>query len=304
MKDFYRHTILFALPVVVLLLIIPVSESWKYHSLEKDCFGHASWIYSRINEHDRPVDLAFIGSSRMLNAVNDESLSQHFDEDEVTACNLAYCRLGRNLHLLMAKKLFANHSPQTLVLEIRENEDRYSHPVFPHLANTSDVIFPHLLFNRDYPLDVKNHLLYKLSYYQEYIFNLIEEKESNPELFGTAPSDKIEDPGKLINNNTNQYFNKMDWFYLKFPRAYISKISKLCKKSNSKLVFLYLPKFGSNLANVISVDYYQQYGTVLIPPDSIFNKKMNWQDPTHLNQHGAEDLSSWLISKKDLLLGN
>ena len=95
MKTIFQNSALFLLPIIVLLLFIPINVRKQYEGLSGDCANHAIWIYDRIVKNETPIDIAFIGSSHTMHAVNDKSLTENSHGKNIT--NLGYCRFGRNL---------------------------------------------------------------------------------------------------------------------------------------------------------------------------------------------------------------
>lgn len=90
-------------------LWLPYPRSQAYGSLPEDCYGHGPWLYHRLFEDPRPIDVAFLGSSRTLRAVHEEQVFPAVDSPVVA--NLGYCRLGRNLHWVIASDLMDTKPP-------------------------------------------------------------------------------------------------------------------------------------------------------------------------------------------------
>jgi len=67
-----------------------------------------------------------------------------------------------------------------------------------------------------------------------------------------------------------------------------------CKDAGIDLYFLYLPGYGTQANRPQELHFYENLGSVLLPPDSIFVNPENFFDPDHLNQKGARMLSKWL----------
>ena len=64
MKRLLRNIILFCVPLLVVLIILPVDKRSKYQGLEDDCFNHGIWIYDRVfnnKMHDvLPIAMAML----------------------------------------------------------------------------------------------------------------------------------------------------------------------------------------------------------------------------------------------------
>ena len=300
MKKLMKNIILLLLPVLVLIIVVPVDKRLNYQGLKDDCFNHGIWIYDRIYNNKTPIDIAFIGSSHTINGINDKLISKSTNNEE--AVNFGYCRLGRNLGYVFLKEIISKKQLKHLILEVREDEDRYSHPIFPFVANSNDVLLPIPFFNRDILSDIWTHLTYKTEILQDYIYSQKKETSIKTSNYGFASSadtvsssylDIIKQKRSIEKPSLTKFERR---FYMCFPRKYLSKINKLCNKNNIKITFLYLPSYGSPIEKPKEFNTYIKYGKVLIVPKHILQNKNNWYDENHLNQTGAKELSIWISS--------
>lgn len=301
MKKLILHIALFLLPAVILVLIIPVDVRMKYAGLKNDCFNHGIWIHDRIHHNPDPVDIAFLGSSHTINGIDDRIISESLTP--IKAANFAYCRLGRNLDYVLLKEILKKKKISKLVVEVREREDRYSHPVFPYIASTPDVVYPFLIFNRDTFKDIWYHLSYKIETGQDVIYKRDSIPDYRQEDFGFAGHydtalasllDEIKIKRNLPKKEESKYMKE---FHLNYPRGYLRKISQICKENQIALCFLYLPSYGNQNKVPEALSLYEELGIILIPPDTIFDNPLNWHDENHLNINGARLLSQWLADQ-------
>ena len=305
MKKFIYRLALFCIPLflgLIWLFLYPVDRAWAYHYLENNCANHGVWLHDRIFENSKPVDVAFIGSSRMIHSVMDEKLDQALYDRYIA--NLSYCWLGRNLTYTLLKDLLKTKQPQMLVLEVREDEDRYSHKIFPYLAEPEDVLLPPLWFNRDVFRDFYLALETRIQYARHQLLGLTEAYPVNLNPYGYGSSDLIADHASLEINKQERILRAQNavqgWqrdFYMKYPRAYLEKIAQLARKHQIKLAFLYLPEYGWPLEKPLELSTYEQYGEVWLPPRSVFENPGHWMDDGHLNDKGALELTRWVIEK-------
>lgn len=302
MKKLYKNTLLFLLPVWVIILVLPVNPRLKYVGLKHDCFNHGLWIYDRIYNHAKPIDIAFLGSSHTINGIDDRLIENKLN-GRLKVVNFGYCRFGRNLDYVLLKEILKKKNPGYLFLEVRENEDYYSHPVFPYIASDKDVLFPYPFFDRDLLYDIWTHFSYKVELVQDRLFS----KESSTPIrtndFGFASSyDSAEagllDKVKLKRQIQGPEPTKLERdFHMAFPLGYLKRIHRLCATRKIKIVFLYLPSYGSPVKKPKEYKTYRKYGKVVIPPEQILQKQSNWHDENHLNQTGAKELSRWLADE-------
>ena len=63
--------------------------------------------------------------------------------------NLACCRLGRDMDYLLLKEVIKNKNPSHIILEVREGESKFSHPVSPYIRSSTSQLSAYLLFNKN-----------------------------------------------------------------------------------------------------------------------------------------------------------
>jgi len=301
MKSFTLKLLLFIFPIGLGLYLLPVDERSTYLALEDDCSDRAIWMYDRITNEKAAIKIAFLGSSHTINGIDDEFLNKRRQNAGIT--NLGYCRLGRDLNLRWLRLLIKHHNLEHIILEVREAENRYSHPVYPFLASRSDVFLAHPWFNRDLFENTIKHLQFRLELTQDRIYSLAREKESNesPYGFGTSSETaKLSELERMKNTRSAKSYDSEGLthdFYFAFSKHHLEEISALCKQNGLEISFLYLPAFGSALKKPTEAEFYQNHGELWIPPDSIFSNETNWYDANHLNEQGAKALSNWLDGK-------
>lgn len=298
MKKLIRNILVFIIPVIILISIIPVNNRFKYQGLKDDCFNHGIWIYDRIYNNENSIDVAFLGSSHTINGINDKLISDNIRFGQ--AVNLGYCRLGLNFNYVLLKEIISQKKIKHLILEVRENEDRYSHPIFPYIASSRDVMLPNPFFNRDILDDIWTHLAYKIEILQEIIYQNEKSVPISTIAYGFASSKdtasiNLLDDIKLKRSVPKNPLTKFEkFFHGNFARVYLQKICKLCDENNIQITFLYLPSYGALFDKPEEYETYINYGVVLIPPTNILDNKNNWFDENHLNQTGADELSLWI----------
>jgi len=299
--------LIFIALLLVIVFSIPLNKRSKYTGLKEDCFYHAVWLHDRIFLNPKPVDIAFFGSSHTINAIDDGQIEQDLISLHLNVVNLGYCRFGDNLYYSLLSDLLKVKKPRIVVLEVREDEDRYSHPVFPYVAYPLDVWTAWPWFNRDIISDDIVSVRYRIQLLrQEYIladtiFPVRKEEFGFASSADTIPEARLQE-AKAQLKHSNRLLNSFERnFYMSFPRAYIRKIGELCASKGVILLFVYLPQFGSGLWEPLEHLTYSKYGNILIPPREIFENIHYWTDENHLNRAGARQFSSWLsmsIKKK------
>ncbi len=309
MKRFYLHFFLFLLPVFIGLYFLPINTQRQFQGLKDDCEGHAIWMYDRIFENGKPVDLLFLGSSQTINGIDDGLIESSLKEYGINTLNFGYCRYGRNLHLTILKYLLKTKRPKYVVLEVRADENHYSHPIFPYLASTKDVLSATPFFNESLVNDWATHFSYKTELAQEDLYQPLLDT-TQPADFGfaaardTASYDGLKQvkERRQQKKTASQLFGRD--FYLQFPRTYLKEIAQLCEQNNIQLFFLFFQIYGTPILEPLELKTYQQYGEVLLPPDSVFTNPHHWFDENHLNASGARSLSEWTAWALEKYLSN
>ena len=302
MQKLYLHILAFLLPVLLLLIFLPVDKRHKYQGISGDCDNRGIFIHDRVFVNEKSIDLLFLGSSHTINGIDDQLIETKL-ANGTTVANLGYCRLGRNFSYILLKEVLEAKQPKHLILEVRENENRYSHPIFPHIASSKDVLLPKLFFNRDIFVDAIDHFSYKLELNQDLIFKQQKEIPVNSKLYGCASYPDTADYKILEKRKTNFNLNDREDnqvsidFYASYSRGYLKKINRICKEQNIRLSFIYLPSYGVNFKQPKEQETYLKYGDIFLPPNEILDDKNNWFDDGHLNKSGNEKLSLWLVEE-------
>ena len=296
MKQFVKHTVLFMAPILLLMVLLPWNKRLRYQELKHDCLNHGIWMHDRIHENETPIDILFIGSSHTINGVNDSLIEKRL-HDQYHVASMGYCRLGRNLTLTLLKEVLTEKSPSSLVIEVRGDEDRYSHPVYPHLATTSDVLTPPLWVNRDALADVGTHFTYKLELWQDDLYNNVRAAKIESRNYGFLDLDGNAPDTTLVLSKMTKVENPYRNLHMAYPRAYLNRIKDYCDEHNMALYFLYMPSYRGHQQPPKELDTYKRLGTVLLPDSTIYSNKTNWYDPDHLNIPGANALSIWVAEQ-------
>jgi len=303
MKRLYLILLLFLLPLVLAIYLIPVDRRQKFIQLKEDCSGHGIWFYDRVHHNPDPADIIFFGSSHTINSIMDERIERQQNGASVHAVNFGYCRYGMNIYYTLLKEVLKSKKPQILYLEVREDEDRYSHPVFPYIADANDIFLATPFYNRDLVRDYFDSFLYRLKLlkvqyfrkdsivpYQTSDFGFMGSADTASKTFMEKVKMDLQKPKAVLS-----HFGRS--FYMTYPRYYLNKLSELCRENNIRLRFLYIPQYGSREKDPLEMMTYRKYGEVLIPPRGIFEDPDNWGDENHLNRAGAGKFSAWVAGQ-------
>ncbi len=297
---------LFLLPVLLViagLLIIPLNKKQGYSFMQDNCLGKSNWIYNRLFERDENIDIAFIGTSHIMDAVDEDVAADFMKRRGVKRgiANLGYCRIGRNMDYAIVKDLFKQKRPGCIVLEVRERENRDGHMDFGYIADSRDVLTPVMLFNDNYFTDLYKGIIVRLEILKD---NLLGKTKVGRGVvqYVRKPDSAIADVGQL-DGIKRERVTKWEyskgfgrWFYNRYSFTYIDNICSLAANNNCAVIFLYLPGYGS-IPQPEEMEFYMARGKVLLPPRDIYDNPANWKDQDHMNAFGSVALSEWLAAE-------
>jgi hypothetical protein len=310
MNQLIKNIILFIVPFlmgIIVLFLIPVNKNFSYHFVKGECDDKASWIYHRIFEEEKSIDIAFTGASQTSCVIMDEYIEKeliYLSGKAKNVANLGYCRRGRDIQYVMLKELFRYKKPSVLVIEVAEDEPKKSHPVFPYLAESKDLWSSFIIFNQRYLLNIWKGIVVRFEYLKSRLFqNEIQSIHDQPQ-FGYIPSDQVA-PGEVLFQNKKDWQNRISNtksasvrnIELNYSKHYLEKIVQLAQNNNCKVLFLYLPESGSEMKTPLLQEYYKDLGELIILPDSIISNHSNWKDATHFNDSGAMKVSQLIVSE-------
>lgn len=308
MRKLFLAILLWSLAVFLLaavIFILPFDKRFGRAYVKEDCYDHAIWIYDRIHNNTAPADVVFLGSSRTIHAVNDKLLESMIDSGTKTTThvlNLGYCRFGRNMEYENMLELLENKKPKTLVIEVREDEDRFSHIDYGYITDLSEVS-GFVFYNPDYFKDIWKAFTIRLEYWKSRL-GLIhtDTVPVQQATYGFGANDNVMDSVYAVQHihttvTKSTPDNNMRSLNYHFPEYYLKKIGSLAAQYKTRLFFLYLPGYSTLVGNPQEKELYQSLGTLLIPPSQIFTDRKNFTDENHLNSTGAKALCLWLSNQ-------
>ena len=302
MKRFLSNILIFGFPILVVLIAIwflqPPSD-FRFHYIKGDCSGRADWIRQRIDLTNAPIDMLFLGSSRTMNAVNDQLLDSLFREADqhLGFANFGYCRLGRDLQYLLFLETLEKHPLKMLVLEVREKENLYSHPIYSHIAERPALFSAPIKHNKSYVPNLLNNWLMHLSYCQKRLLGLDEVPIKETSLYSYQQNKHIADPAFLAEKRKAIKFHPPKAVVPEFPKYYLEEIIRLCEIKGIQLFFLYILENGSKNAEPAGASFYANNGKLLTPALDLMESDNYWMDNIHLNEYGAQKMTKWFFDQ-------
>jgi hypothetical protein len=302
MKAFLKRFALFLVPVLgflaAALIFLPTDRQQAYRAMFSGCGEQGRWIYNRIFLNPHKIDVAFIGSSHTMGAVQDSLLNEMFRKngDDIAVTNLGFCRTGRDLHYTFIKDLLENKKIKLLVLEITEKEEYTSHPDFPFLASNHDLFFPKA-YNREFPTILLTTLSYRLDLQKMSLFNTGKVKDTGPQAdYSYYGHDHFADTG-WINFTKREaikdYEKNGNKVRSQYSQKWVNAIVDLAKSKNTPMVFLYIPAYGTPVKKPAVFNGVTTWSI----PDSILDKPESWYDEQHLNKYAAKEYAPVLVEQ-------
>ena len=293
MKKLILHSVLFLLPLLIVIAIIPVDKRLKYKELKDDCLNKGIWIHDRIHINTSPIDIAFLGSSHTINAIDEAVIESQLADSNLEVANFGYCRLGRNLSLELLKQIALKKNPKKIFIEVREDENIHSHPIAPYILPSSSFLNWTSWIHKNGASDFWKHLTYTTQLTQDKYFNRIDSLHVFP---WNHYHKSASDTAKSLSYKQIALAKDGHLKYI-YPKTYIKQMASFCKKEGIEFIFLYLPNYGYGDKAPLHQAFYKEYGELWLPPKKLLNDKDLWYDSEHLNTAGAQKLSLWIADQ-------
>ena len=292
------------------LVFLPTPVTTGYAVLQDIC-GHGDWLYHRIKEDPRPVDVAFIGSSLTMCGIHDSLLTAVLGarlQKSVQVANLGTCFFGRDMHLMMVQRLLAHRLPSHVVLEVRTQENKGLNKSFYKLAKGEEYYsgsWAHTLTNVEVQkqtwkgarVQLRRYLSQQLGWdttridYDTtgYLHRFRGKQTMRPEQIPAKralkeiPHDLIKGTEFKLSQTTGKH--------------YLEEIRDLLHAKGVRFILLYYPTYPDHADQQPMLQtYYETIADeVWLPPSDIFEPEGHFMDPQHLNGVGGWALSRWLV---------
>lgn len=299
-------------------LALPTSDYQRYQLLEGTIHERARWIYERIHFDPTPIDVVFIGSSRLGAGIDAARVAERTSLDVV---NFSLPEAGRNINHAIIAELLKTKTPRLIVLGVTEKPSRTGHSTYRYLAPLPAVLDPGHPLNLKYLAD-----LGYLPYRQLMLFaaRLAPQVIGIPAAFDRAryqgaildTTVDIELPdGSIRRTGVAAPLPELERGVAKFEagitppllpttlsdiefgdeRTYIRRIAALARARGIRLAFLATPYY-TGPADVQEAELYRRFGPLwnagfLAPRAPLYT------DYGHLTRDGARILSDWVAPR-------
>lgn len=301
------------------MVMLPHDKILRYQEFNDGTAPTAFWIYERIHMDPAPIDVAFIGTSRTGLSIHSLRLEEDLKQLGVSAkvANLHIVKTGTSMQYVIAKELLDTRKVKLLVLEMKETEDRKSHPDFIYLADTHDVLAAPVLMNVNYFSDLLrlpgrqidlflqaqglrfgwNSSIHVPPFegsnldHAEFIRTLDGVRHDRNETYTRDEMEELRKQQDLL-ITPRLLPASMNDFEFRLPRYYMNRILELAGAHGTAVVFLYTPRYGGPPTPAP----YERYSgrADLINPSAQVQDYGLWWDATHVNWEGAKRMTDYV----------
>jgi hypothetical protein len=136
--------------------LLPDNPYERWQLLDGTIHRQARWIYERIHFDPRPIDVVFVGPSRIARGIDPIRMEASLRREglEARVVNFALPEGGRNINYVIVNELLKTKRPKLIVIGVVEKPSRFGHPAFKYIAPPSFVAQPTHWANVKYPADL------------------------------------------------------------------------------------------------------------------------------------------------------
>jgi hypothetical protein len=300
----------------------PVSREARMHATAETDYLKASWIYDRLHHDATPVDIAFFGSSRMLQAVDAGRVERGMNAGSGNGLhveNLSIPGLGRDSEFLIARDALAAKRPRLAVFELDYLESGDPNGGLALLASGPDLLGMPWLINRELPYD----LLFVPAHNLRLLWDGLRGADAfdplryeGPHWNGTEfnrgrngfvsgprslfpPAERLRTDSAWWADNLRRKAAEYDswaWLELRYNEILLRRILEATREAGARVIFLYIPPVGMT-EPPFQQEMLRRYGEIWSLPADIVADHRLWLNPTHPNLFGARRISDWLADR-------
>lgn len=316
---FWQLAVVITVACLLFFLLLPHNKYVRYQLLDIGVYSKATWIFERTHFSSTPIDVAFFGTSHTLNGIDSELVEMHLNAGSSSGrnvVNFAIPHLGRDMHHTLISMLLSEHTPEAIVLEVRESEARDLHPATHYLADSTSLISAPVFVNLRYIGNLirqpSRNLKVALNSVFQDLSTMAFKKEANdvPDHKNYALSfpdgrPRAMSPGKQKldeeRNNENvtapyKYNNISElksFIFFNANNTYVKRIQALAAEKGVEIYYLYLPDYGTS-SFPIRNNYVSNYEEMISPSFSFYQEPAYFNDLGHFNALGAELMSKFV----------
>lgn len=310
-----------SLAAAVLVCLLPENPYQRWQLLDDTIHARSSWIYERVHFDPTPIDVAFVGPSRVGAAVNAPRLGRELAARGLPSnvVNFSLPETGRDINAVIVEEMLKEKTPKLIVIGVIEKPARFGHSAFKYIAPREDVVSPGHLANGRY----LGNLIY-LPFRQMRLFVA----DVAPNVMGlhqnfdparyrgsslNTTGNIVMPDGSVKNGDQNAPLSELDRGVRKLEagmtppilppqfadiefgdeRHYIREVVRAAKAKGVPVAFLFLPYY-TGPSEVQEQAFYEDYGPVWNAGFVADNAAL-FADYGHLTSSGAEIVTDWLV---------
>jgi hypothetical protein len=306
---------------------LPESPYERWQLLDGTIHSRARWIYERIHFDPTPIDVAFVGPSRVGAGIDAPRLGAELQAEGLPAhvVNFSLPEEGRNINYVIVREMLGQKRPRLLVLGITEKPSRFGHPAFKYIASPRLVASPGYLGDFNYFSDLIYLPFRQIRLFAADVFPALagQTKQFDPGRYRgpsvdttgniTLPGGKIKDAvHPATSAELQRGVRKLQagehrpllpgHADLEFgdERHYIRAICDLARAKGVPVAFVFIPYY-SGPSTIQEHALYQQCGPIwnagFLAPHADW-----YADYAHLTHDGAGHLTDWLAGPVSAML--
>ena len=332
MRRFWRNRLCLMLGLTLLFgaaaSALPDVPYQRWQLLDGTIHANARWIYERIHFDPTPIDVAFVGPSRLTQGVNAVQLGQELAARGLPShvVNFGLPENGRNINALIVHELLKTRRPKLIVVGVIEKPSRFGHSAYKYIAPAADIVDPGYIGDLNYFSDLIYLPFRQLELFAARFF---------PDLFGLSlhfdPSqyrgsvvdttgDVILPDGRIKNGTKPGGLKELHRGVTKLERSnnppilpdryrdlefgderhFIREIAKEAQAKGVQVAFLSLPYY-TGPSTLQEGALYAQFGPIWAA--NRFSRRSDlYADYGHLTARGASILTNQLVEPVSTLL--
>lgn len=141
-----------ALASAAAVCLLPENPYQRWQLLDGTIHARTSWIYERVHFDPTPIDVAFVGPSRIGAGIDAPRLGRELAARGLPSnvVNFSLPETGRDINAVIVEEMLKEKTPKLLVIGVIEKPGRFGHSAFKYVAPRRDVIDPGYLANGRY----------------------------------------------------------------------------------------------------------------------------------------------------------
>jgi hypothetical protein len=299
--------------------LLPDDPYQRWQLLDGTIHKQARWIYERIHFDSRPVDVVFVGPSRIARGIDPLRMEAELRREghPVSVVNFALPEGGRNLNDVIVEELLKTKRPKLIVIGVIEKPARLGHPAFKYVAPTGMVVDPVHIGNVRYLADLAYLPFRQMTLFAAKVAPWASDLSTTFDPDQYTPDRGVSDvfrtkDGRLESTSRQASLEELEQGAREFregvtppilppsladvefgdERANIRRIAAAARRHGVKVAFLSQP-YWSGPTTIQEEGFYRSMGPVWNAGFLSAHAEL-YADSGHMTRHGADILTDWI----------